>query len=94
MTKVINIPISSESCRKIGIGIALTLWILATVGMIYVFTGLWFDWWDNNNGDRILFGMFSFFGTSVSLIGMMIYFHDKGVWVTFKCNCGSKRKKK
>ena len=92
MTKVIKLPISSETCRKIQVIVGTTLWILATVGIITSFVGLWFNWWNIDIYDRLLYGFFSGGSSFISILIMLIYSKKKGVWIEFVCNCKGKNK--
>ncbi len=87
MTKTITLPISTETCDKIKKIIGLTLWILATVGMVVVTIGLYFNWWNNYNTDRFTIGLLSSIGSVVSIGFFLVYAHDNGVWINIKCNC-------
>ena len=87
MTKTITLPISKETCEKIGYYGGLTLWALATFGLLYLVTAMWFDMWNFYTVDRLTVGFFSGAGGVVSVIFWFVYLHDKGIWLSFQCKC-------
>lgn len=87
MTKTISLPISTETCNKIKKIVGITLWILATAGMIITLIGLWYDWWNSQIDLRVFIGTLTIIGSGLSIICLIKFSHDSGVWINFKCNC-------